>query len=194
MESSSPRERSVRPPAPRQRLRPRAALRRRRLRGHPRLQRTRLQARTPHRPPRSFGEGDPARHSAPRRDEIAESCSIPAARNEIVDGYIRLVVTRGAGTSASTRARARRRDDRHRRAERALYRPSSRTRSRSRHVVAAAAAPDALSPSIKSLNYLNNALAKIEANDGGADEALILNHNGYVAEAPSTTFSSSRRR
>jgi branched-chain amino acid aminotransferase len=44
-------------------------------------------------------------------------------------------------------------------------------------------APDVLSPSIKSLNYLNNILARIEANDKGADEALFLDHNGYVAEA-----------
>src|SRR5262249_30253080 len=44
-------------------------------------------------------------------------------------------------------------------------------------------APDVLSPSIKSLNYLNNVLARIEANDKGADEALFLDHNGYVAEA-----------
>ena len=43
--------------------------------------------------------------------------------------------------------------------------------------------PDASSPAIKSLNYLNNVLARIEANDRGADEALLLDHSGYVAEA-----------
>ena len=43
--------------------------------------------------------------------------------------------------------------------------------------------PDTLSPSIKSLNYVNNILARIEANDRGADEALMLDVNGYVAEA-----------
>lgn len=42
---------------------------------------------------------------------------------------------------------------------------------------------DALDPRVKSLNYLNNALAKLEARQRGADEALILNHNGTVAEA-----------
>ena len=40
-----------------------------------------------------------------------------------------------------------------------------------------------MSPSIKSLNYLNNVLARIEANDRGADEALLLDHSGYVTEA-----------
>lgn len=42
--------------------------------------------------------------------------------------------------------------------------------------------PSALSPRIKSLNYLNNILAKIEATDGGTIEALMLNHKGEVAE------------
>ncbi|MBW6470269.1 MAG: branched-chain-amino-acid transaminase [Methanosarcinaceae archaeon] len=43
-------------------------------------------------------------------------------------------------------------------------------------------APDALSPNIKSLNYLNNILAKIEANEKGGDEAIFLDNNGYVSE------------
>jgi branched-chain amino acid aminotransferase len=42
--------------------------------------------------------------------------------------------------------------------------------------------PNALSPRIKSLNYLNNILAKIEAMDAGVPEAVMLNHEGYVAE------------
>jgi branched-chain amino acid aminotransferase len=40
----------------------------------------------------------------------------------------------------------------------------------------------ALNPAIKSLNYLNNILAKIEANNGGCEEAIMLNNEGYVAE------------
>ncbi|HCM42248.1 MAG TPA: branched-chain-amino-acid transaminase [Candidatus Omnitrophota bacterium] len=42
--------------------------------------------------------------------------------------------------------------------------------------------PEAVNPSIKSLNYLNNILAKIEAKNSGCVEALMLNHQGYVAE------------
>ena len=42
--------------------------------------------------------------------------------------------------------------------------------------------PNALSPRIKSLNYLNNILAKIEAADAGVPEAIMLNHEGNVAE------------
>jgi branched-chain amino acid aminotransferase len=43
-------------------------------------------------------------------------------------------------------------------------------------------APDVLSPNIKSLNYLNNILAKIEANEKGGDEAIFLDQNGLVCE------------
>ncbi len=42
--------------------------------------------------------------------------------------------------------------------------------------------PEALNPQIKSLNYLNNILAKIEAINFNAEEALMLNQNGFVAE------------
>src|SRR5262249_33715891 len=44
-------------------------------------------------------------------------------------------------------------------------------------------AHDSVSPAIKSLNYMNNVLARLEANDRGADEALMLDRDGYVAEA-----------
>jgi branched-chain amino acid aminotransferase len=42
--------------------------------------------------------------------------------------------------------------------------------------------PDSLSQNIKSLNYLSNIMAKIEANHVGADEAIMLDSNGFVAE------------
>ena len=42
--------------------------------------------------------------------------------------------------------------------------------------------PDVLSPQIKSLNYLNNILVKLEANQAGVQEALMLNDQGYVTE------------
>ncbi len=42
--------------------------------------------------------------------------------------------------------------------------------------------PNSCPPRVKSLNYLNNILAKIEANDAGVPEAIMLNHDGNVAE------------
>jgi branched-chain amino acid aminotransferase len=41
---------------------------------------------------------------------------------------------------------------------------------------------NAVNPAIKSLNYLNNILAKIEANNAGVEEAIMLNAEGFVAE------------
>ena len=42
--------------------------------------------------------------------------------------------------------------------------------------------PEGVNPRIKSLNYLNNIMAKIEANMAGVPEAILLNQEGYVAE------------
>jgi branched-chain amino acid aminotransferase len=42
--------------------------------------------------------------------------------------------------------------------------------------------PNAISPRVKSLNYLNNILARLEAADAGVSEAIMLNHEGNVAE------------
>ncbi len=49
-------------------------------------------------------------------------------------------------------------------------------------------APEALNPKIKSLNFLNNILAKIEAKEAGAYEAIMLNHNGYLTEGTITNI------
>ena len=47
---------------------------------------------------------------------------------------------------------------------------------------------DATTHEIKSLNYLNSVLAKLEAVDAGADDALMLDHNGFVSEATTTNL------
>ena len=118
------------------------------------------------------------------RDEMAELVLETCRRNEIVDGYIRLVVTRGAGDLGIDPRSCPRADIiviakqvQALYARKATTGVSLVTSAFRRH------APDVLSPSIKSLNYLNNVLARIEANDKGADEALFLDHSGYVAEA-----------
>jgi branched-chain amino acid aminotransferase len=123
------------------------------------------------------------------RHEIAALTLDTCRRNAIVDGYIRLVVTRGAG-DLGIDPRSCRRPDIIVIAKpvAALYSASRRrgisvvTSTFRRH------APDVLCPSIKSLNYLNNILARIEANDRNADEALFLDQAGYVAEATVDNF------
>ena len=119
------------------------------------------------------------------REEVASVVLDACRQNDVVDGYVRLVVTRGAGDLGIDPRSCPRGE------VIVIARPSLPSPYRSKAwggvtVVTSALrrnAPDALSPSIKSLNYMNNILARLEANDRGADEALLLDHNGYVAEA-----------
>ncbi len=115
-------------------------------------------------------------------DEMREATLETIRRNELRDGYIRLVVTRGVGTlglspfncKPSVIIIA---------ANIALYAEECYTKGL---VVVTCGtrrpSPAALSPSIKSLNYLNNIMAKIEAINAGATEGLMLNEEGLVAE------------
>ena len=119
---------------------------------------------------------------------LRRSSSRPAAGNGIVDGYIRLVVTRGPGDlGIDPRSCPRRAADRHRPATLTMYAAAlagiTMVTSSFRRPP-----PDTISPAIKSLNYVNNILARIEANDRGADEALMLDGKGYVAEATVDNF------
>ncbi|MEX0641798.1 MAG: branched-chain-amino-acid transaminase [Pirellulales bacterium] len=103
--------------------------------------------------------------------------------NKIDDGYIRLVVTRGAGTLGL---------DPNRCSDPqviiiadaiALYPPELYEKGLEIVTVSVQRShPAALNPRIKSLNYLNNILAKIEGLQAGCIEALMLNHKGEVAE------------
>jgi len=110
---------------------------------------------------------------------VLETCR----RNEITDGYIRLVVTRGVGGLGIDPGSCRNPE------VIVIARPILsfyREPSSGIKLVTSSLrrpSPDTLSPSIKSLNYVNNVLARMEANDHGADEALLLDVNGYVAEA-----------
>ena len=117
------------------------------------------------------------------REEIAALCREAAQRAELHDGYLRLVVTRGAGAlgvSPHTCARASLIVIA---APLTLY-PAERYRDGVRLVTSSLrrSASDALPPQIKSLNYLTSVLASIEARRQGADEAVLLNAQGLIAE------------
>ncbi len=119
------------------------------------------------------------------RAEVIDIVLDACRRNAVVDGYIRLVVTRGPG-DLGIDPRSCRRAEIVVIAKPALAAFYGGKAAGGVKVVTASTrrvAPDALSPAIKSLNYLNNILARIEANDRGADEALMLDAQGYVAEA-----------
>jgi branched-chain amino acid aminotransferase len=110
---------------------------------------------------------------------VLETCR----KNKIRDGYIRLVVTRGIGTLGLNPRSCKRPSVIIIAGKIQLYPPAFYQRgldiitvptTRNLH--------NSLNPAIKSLNYLNNILAKIEANNGGCEEAVMLNAEGYVAE------------
>jgi len=115
--------------------------------------------------------------------EMTEAVRSTLRANEVGDGYIRLVVTRGAGTLGL---------DPNRTsdpqviiiADRIALYPQEVYQNGLEIVTVGTARnhPAALNPRIKSLNYLNNILAKIEGLQAGCVEALMLNHKGEVAE------------
>jgi branched-chain amino acid aminotransferase len=112
-------------------------------------------------------------------EAVVETCR----RNRVRDGYIRLVVTRGCGTLGLNPNRCKAPsviiiagriqlypEELYRRGLEIVTVPTTRNLH------------SALNPAIKSLNYLNNILAKIEANNAGVEEAIMLNGEGFVAE------------
>ncbi|MGZ0171978.1 MAG: branched-chain-amino-acid transaminase [Planctomycetales bacterium] len=115
--------------------------------------------------------------------EMIDAVNMTVKENGIVDGYIRLVVTRGGGSLGL--------DIRKTSNPQVIIIADTITLyheeiyKNGMNLITASTIrnhPGALSARIKSLNYLNNILAKIEGIDAGSPEALMLNHKGEVAE------------
>ena len=115
--------------------------------------------------------------------EIMKATVETCRQNNLREGYIRLVVTRGVGTLGLNPNRCKRGSviiiaDKIQLYPKEMY----------ENGMAIVTVPtvrnlhSALNPAIKSLNYLNNILAKIEANNAGVEEAIMLNAEGYVSE------------
>jgi len=104
-------------------------------------------------------------------------------QNELHDGYIRLIVTRGVGSLGLNPDSCRRPSIIIIAATIALY-PEDLYHKGLTMVTCSTRRmpPAALSPRVKSLNYLSNVLAKLEAQNAGAGEGLMLNEQGYVTE------------
>jgi len=117
------------------------------------------------------------------REEMTEALLESVRQNELRDGYIRLIVTRGIGNLGLNPENCKRSSVIIIAASIALY-PEEQYQ-RGLDVITCGTrriSPAALSGQVKSLNYLNNILAKIEAMQAGAGEGLMLNEQGYVAE------------
>ncbi len=117
------------------------------------------------------------------KEQLVQATVETCRKSNIRDGYIRLVVTRGVGTLGLNPNKCKAPSviiiaDKIQVYPPALYK-------RGMDIVTVPTVRNlhsAVNPAIKSLNYLNNILAKIEANNAGVEEAIMLNADGYVAE------------
>ena len=118
------------------------------------------------------------------KDRLIKAVEETVEANTVINGYIRLVVTRGVGTLGLNPficedARLFIIADNIQLYPEELYEKGMK-------IISATTVrnhPLAIPPQVKSLNYLNNILAKIEALDNDVPEAIMYNHEGYVAEA-----------
>lgn len=123
------------------------------------------------------------------KDELKAKIIELCRKNEIENGYIRPIITRGKGDLGLDP----------RRCEKAtvvivaqpfdpLYGDAYQKGLTVVTTCWRRNPPQCVNPNIKSLNYLNNVLARIEANQRDADEALFLDNEGYVSEASADNF------
>ena len=117
------------------------------------------------------------------RKEMTDALLDTLAVNKLDDAYIRLVVTRGAGDLGLDPANCGKPTVFIIADKISLY-PDSLYKNGLEVITVCTRrnSPDALSPNIKSLNYLNNIMAKMEAKRAGVLEAIMLNREGYVVE------------
>jgi len=115
------------------------------------------------------------------REALMEACAETLRKNNLRDGYLRLVVSRGAGRMGL--------DPRNCQKPTVVIIPATYviTPAGSRPIKAVVASvkrtpPFCLPASAKTLNYLNNIIARIEAIGADADEAILLDWRGYVSE------------
>jgi len=116
-------------------------------------------------------------------ESLADAVNQTLATNKIEDGYVRLIVTRGAGTLGLDPNKTSNPQVIIITDHITLY-PDEYYENGLEIITVSTIRnhPAALSPRIKSLNYLNNILAKMEGLQAGCVEALMLNHKGEVAE------------
>jgi branched-chain amino acid aminotransferase len=115
--------------------------------------------------------------------EMTEAVLETIRQNHLRDGYIRLLVTRGIGNLGLNPTQCKSPSVIIIAATIALYQEDFYRKGLTIVTCATRRSnPAALNPAVKSLNYLNNVMARIEANLAGADEALMLNDAGNVAE------------
>jgi len=115
--------------------------------------------------------------------ELCQATVDTIRANKLKDAYIRLLVTRGVGTLGLNPRSCKNPSIIIIAGKIQVYPPE--LYARGMEIVTVPTVRNlhsAVNPAIKSLNYLNNILAKIEANNAGVEEAVMLNSEGYVSE------------
>ena len=117
------------------------------------------------------------------KEEMTQALLETIRQNDLRDGYIRLLVTRGVGNLGLNPAQCKRPSVIIIVTTIALYPKEIYEKGLTMATCATRrTSPSSLNPAVKSLNYLNNVMARIEANLANADEGLMLNDAGCVAE------------
>ena len=118
------------------------------------------------------------------KDEMIQAIADTLKENKLEDAYIRVIVTRGEGDLGLDPKKCYGKPSIIIIADNIVLYPQE-FYSNGMEIITAKTRrnhPEALHPKLKTLNYLNNILAKIEAGKEGYIEAIMLDHEGYVAE------------
>jgi branched-chain amino acid aminotransferase len=118
------------------------------------------------------------------KEKMIDAVVATLKANNLKDAYIRLIVSRGEGDLGLDPRKCKGNETIVVITDRIVLYPEKLYREGMAIITVPTIRniPEALNPQIKSLNYLNNILAKIEAVNCGYEEALMLDHLGYVAE------------
>ena len=118
------------------------------------------------------------------KEQLIKATLLTLKENNLKDAYVRLVVTRGEGDLGLDPRKCKGCATIIIIADKVALYPEKLYKEGLKIVTVPTIRnlPEALNPQIKSLNYLNNILAKIEALNAGCDEAIMLDSLGYVAE------------
>jgi branched-chain amino acid aminotransferase len=118
------------------------------------------------------------------KKQMADALVMTLRANKIKDGYIRLIVSRGDGDLGLDPRKCYGKPNVIIIADKITLYPAELYQKGMEIITVPTIKnhPNALNPQLKSLNYLNNILAKIEASHSGYNEAIMLEANGYIGE------------
>ena len=123
------------------------------------------------------------------RDELVEAMMETIRRNDVMNGYIRLVVTRGIGDLGLNPSKCPKATVFCIAGDITLYPPEVYEKGfKVKTLATRRNDPQAISPAIKSLNYLNNILGALELRGAGVNEGLFLTSSGFVCECTADNF------